>query len=53
MSTLNMLRDQIWLYDPNPSVGEEIGKIRPAIIVNNDAVGVLRLKIQIRVLLHQ
>jgi mRNA interferase MazF len=40
-----MLRGQIWLYDSNPSVGDEIGKIRPAIIVNNDAVGVLRLKI--------
>jgi mRNA interferase MazF len=45
MSTLNMLRGQIWLYDSNPSVGDEIGKIRPAIIVNNDAMGVLRLKI--------
>jgi mRNA interferase MazF len=45
MSTLNMLRGQIWLYNSNPSVGDEISKIRPAIIVNNDAVGVLRLKI--------
>jgi mRNA interferase MazF len=40
-----MLRGQIWLYDSNPSVGDEIGKIRPAIIVNNDAIGVLRLKV--------
>jgi mRNA interferase MazF len=45
MSIQNMPRGQIWLYDSNPNVGDEIGKIRPAIIVNNDEIGVLRLKI--------
>ncbi|WP_309736703.1 type II toxin-antitoxin system PemK/MazF family toxin [Chamaesiphon sp. OTE_75_metabat_556] len=45
MSIQNMLRGQIWLYDSNPSIGDEIGKIRPAIIVNNNEIGVLRLKV--------
>ena len=40
-----MHRGQIWLYNANPTLGDEISKIRPAIIVNNDAIGTLRLKI--------
>ncbi len=44
-----MLRGQIWLYDSNPSIGDEIGKIRPAIIVNNNEIGVLRLKVVVPV----
>ena len=31
-----MLRGEIWLYNANPTLGDEISKIRPAIIVNND-----------------
>lgn len=45
MSILNMLRGQIWLYNSSPSFGDEIRKIRPGIIVNNDEIGVLRLKV--------
>lgn len=33
------------MVDFAPKVGQEIDKIRPAIIVNHDSVGVLRLKI--------
>lgn len=40
-----MRRGQVWLYNSNPSVGDEIGKTRPAVIVNNDEIGTLRLKI--------
>lgn len=40
-----MRRGQIWLYNSDPSVGDEIGKTRPAVIVNNDEIGTLRLKI--------
>jgi mRNA interferase MazF len=40
-----MLRGQIWLYTADPTVGDEIGKIRPCVIVNSDDVGVLRLKV--------
>ncbi|MBW4422464.1 MAG: type II toxin-antitoxin system PemK/MazF family toxin [Myxacorys californica WJT36-NPBG1] len=40
-----MRRGQIWLYNSNPSVGDEIIKVRPAVIVGNNEVGTLRLKI--------
>lgn len=40
-----MLRGQIWLYNANPTVGDEIGKTRPCVIVSNDEIGVLRLKV--------
>lgn len=41
----NMKRSEIWLVDFEPTVGAEIRKIRPAIIVNSDAVGILALKV--------
>jgi len=40
-----MRRGQVWLYNANPTIGDEIGKTRPAVIVNNDEIGTLRLKI--------
>ena len=40
-----MFRGQIWLYRADPSIGDEIGKTRPCIIVSNDEIGVLRLKV--------
>lgn len=40
-----MRRGEIWLYNANPTLGDEISKIRPAIIVNNDDIGTLRLKV--------
>lgn len=40
-----MRRGQVWLYSADPTVGDEIGKTRPAIIVSNDDMGILRLKI--------
>jgi mRNA interferase MazF len=40
-----MLRGQIWLFNSDPTIGDEIGKTRPAIIVNNDEIGTLRLKV--------
>ena len=40
-----MRRGEIWLYNANPTLGDEISKIRPAIIVNNDEIGTLRLKV--------
>jgi mRNA interferase MazF len=32
-----MLRGEVWWVDFNPSVGSEIQKTRPAVIVSNDA----------------
>lgn len=40
-----MRRGQVWVYSPDPTVGDEIGKTRPAVIVSNDDIGTLRLKI--------
>jgi len=32
-----MLRGEVWWVDFNPSVGGEVQKVRPAVIVSNDA----------------
>lgn len=40
-----MRRGEIWLINLDPTVGAEIRKTRPAIIVSDDAVGILPLKI--------
>jgi len=40
-----MHRGEIWLINLDPTVGAEIKKSRPAIIVNVDEVGVLPLRI--------
>jgi mRNA interferase MazF len=40
-----MRRGEVWLLNLDPTVGAEIRKTRPAIIVNDDAIGVLPLKV--------
>ncbi len=40
-----MKQGEIWLINLDPTVGSEIQKTRPAIIVNDDALGKLPLKI--------
>ena len=40
-----MLRGEIWLINLDPTVGSEIRKTRPAVIVNDDSVGALPLKV--------
>ncbi|MEW6664385.1 MAG: type II toxin-antitoxin system PemK/MazF family toxin [Thermodesulfobacteriota bacterium] len=40
-----MRRGEIWLINLDPSAGAEIRKTRPAVIVNDDAVGILPLKV--------
>jgi mRNA interferase MazF len=40
-----MRRGEIWLIDLTPTVGVEIKKTRPAVIVNSDALGKLPLSI--------
>lgn len=44
-----MEQGEVWLLNFDPSVGQEIKKSRPAIIVNNNAVGKLNLKIVVPV----
>lgn len=40
-----MLRGEVWLINLDPTIGAEIRKRRPAVIVNDDAVGILPLKV--------
>jgi len=40
-----MKQGEIWSIDLNPTIGAEIKKVRPAIIVNDDLLGKLPLKI--------
>lgn len=40
-----MLRGEIWLINLDPTIGSEINKTRPAAIVNDDAIGLLPLKV--------
>jgi mRNA interferase MazF len=40
-----MKQGEIWLINLDPTLGAEIKKIRPAVIVNDDALGKLPLKI--------
>lgn len=45
MNIMIMRRGQIWLHNADPTVGDEISKIRPCVIVSNDDLGILRLKV--------
>lgn len=40
-----MRRGEIWRINLDPTIGAEIRKTRPAIIVNDDGMGILPLKI--------
>ena len=40
-----MRRGEIWHINLDPTIGAEIKKTRPAVIVSSDAVGVLPLKV--------
>lgn len=40
-----MRRGEVWLINLDPTIGAEIKKTRPAVIVNDDAVGVLPLRV--------
>jgi mRNA interferase MazF len=40
-----MHRGEIWQINLEPTVGAEIKKTRPAVIISSDAVGILPLKI--------
>lgn len=40
-----MRRGEIWLVALEPTVGAEIGKTRPAVIVSDETVGIFYLKL--------
>ncbi len=45
MSDLNPLRGQIWWVDLDPTRGSETSKLRPAVVVNTDAVSSLPVRL--------
>ena len=44
-----MKHAEVWSVDFAPKVGQEIDKVRPAIIVNHDSMGALQLKVVVPV----
>jgi mRNA interferase MazF len=44
-----MKNGEVWDVNFSPRIGDEISKIRPAVIINHDSMGALQLKIVIPV----
>ncbi len=42
---MNIRRGHIWLADLNPTLGTEIQKTRPVVVVNSDEIGVLPIRL--------
>jgi len=40
-----MKRGEIWLVNLDPTIGSEIHKTRPAVIISSDLVGILPIKV--------
>jgi mRNA interferase MazF len=40
-----MKRGEVWLVNLDPTIGSEIRKTRPAVIVGSDLIGILPLKV--------
>src|SRR5258706_5371392 len=47
ITTPDVMRREVWLADLEPTRGDEIRKTRPVVIVNDDDMGRLRLRIVI------
>ncbi|NJL77116.1 MAG: type II toxin-antitoxin system PemK/MazF family toxin [Saprospiraceae bacterium] len=46
-----MKRNEIWWINLDPTVGQEIQKTRPCIVVNDDSVGILPLRVVVAITL--
>ncbi len=42
---MNIKRGEIWLVNLDPTIGTEIRKTRPVVVVNSDAIGVLPIRL--------
>lgn len=40
-----MKRGEVWLVNLDPTIGSEIRKTRPAVIISSDLIGILPLKV--------
>ena len=45
MGMISMRKGEVWLINLDPTIGAEIRKTRPAVIVSEDAIGVLPLRV--------
>jgi mRNA interferase MazF len=45
MEMTSMRKGEVWLINLDPTIGAEIRKTRPAVIVSEDAIGVLPLRV--------
>jgi len=46
---MTISKGEIWLVNLDPTMGDEIRKMRPAIVVSRDALGVLALRVVVPV----
>jgi mRNA interferase MazF len=44
-SSNSLQRGEVWLVNFDPTVGTEIRKIRPAVIISSDEIGILPIKL--------
>lgn len=42
---MNINRSEIWLVNLDPTVGREIRKTRPVVVLSSDAIGILPIKL--------
>lgn len=42
---MTIANGEIWLVNLDPTLGDEIRKMRPAVVVNRDALGILALRV--------
>jgi mRNA interferase MazF len=46
---MNPLAGEVWLVNLDPTIGDEIKKVRPVVVVSRDAIGVLALRVVVPV----
>jgi mRNA interferase MazF len=46
---MNPSAGELWLVNLDPTLGDEIKKVRPAVVVSRDAIGVLALRVVVPV----
>jgi mRNA interferase MazF len=44
-SSMSPQRGEVWLVNFDPTVGTEIRKIRPAVVISSDEIGILPIKL--------
>lgn len=45
MLNTNPTRGEVWIVNFDPTIGTEIKKTRPAVVVSSDAIGILPIKL--------